>query len=419
MIKSIGYDPEPPCECTPILSPGLTSLRLGETDTKFEQEVRIVGSTPRITGTPFKPAWLTIAMTQDGIKFSGTPPDTTKVSGIVQLKNECSAGVIISYSGQAIQKCINNPDVVRNLYSANALIQELIKVAADAVIVEPIILPTGMTATMFESGLSLSGTPVPSTVFPFEYRVELSARCGTFTVTGLVTTAEKPPDCILPAIIKHTGDPVFKEGVLNTYCMLYEGTKVRIEELPELPVGLVWDHRTPGRVCVTGALVKDICSKDSGESCVSLALRLVNACGTLKTFMSIQSVNSAPADKAVAGFKFCAGMVQFVPVPPSRAGLTRWSVTAHFFPVDSILTVSAISLNAAAFAMILPGDSKEIKITGDETVGFFEILTGTSGCSTTYIQATHPTCAIVSNIANLTAPFQAGNDCNAGGVGQP
>lgn len=411
MVQSIGYDPAPPCECVPISSPGAVILPATEVGTKFEHSIKVTGTTIKIVASPYKPSWLSITTTTSGIKFSGTPPDTTKVQGVVQLKNECSSNVIVQYSGQARAKCAKNPDIVRDLYSANTFVQELITVPSDATIQEPQVLPSGMAASVFDNGLNISGTPSPSTVFPFEYTIDMVSECGNFKVTGTITTAAKAADCVLPAVTGYSGTPVFEEGVPNEYCMSYTGTKVRIDELPELPVGLVWDQITPGKICVKGTLVKDVCNKDAAAACVSLLLRLENDCGALKTYMSLQSVNTD-----ATATPFCAGLVTLVEEVPPGGGLARWAVTARYFPIGSVLTVALIGLNASGFATIVLGDTKEITITAETTTDTFDAQTTGSGCATAFIQVSHPTCAVMTNVARATPLFQIYNNCSGGGV---
>lgn len=414
MVQSIGYEPEEPCECTPLSSRGAVIFPAVVVGERINHPVRIVGTTPRITATPFKPSWLSISVTKDGILFSGVPPDTTKISGVVQLRNECSAGIIVQYSGQAKPKCVPNVDITRDLYSANTFVQELVTVAPDSVIVEPVVLPSGMSANMFDSGLSISGTPSPSTVFPFHYGVNLASACGDFELRGFITTADKPADCLLPTVTGYTGTPLFEEGVKNTYCMKYSGTKVRIDELPELPVGLVWDQTTPGTICVTGTLLKDVCSKEATAACVSLLLLLENECGALKTYMSLQSVNVSASRPS-----FCAGVVMLTQETSPAAGVSRWSVAARYFPVGSILTLSLVALSAGGAAIIILGTTKEITITSDNMTDVFDAQVSGSGCASAFVQASHPTCAVMTNIAAATPMFQILNDCNVVSVGNP
>jgi hypothetical protein len=121
---------------------------------------------------------------------------------------------------------------------------------------------------------------------------------------------------------------------------------------------------------------------------------------------------------------FCAGMVNIEEVFTNIPAASRcWLITANFFPPNTKITIRT-GTGIAGTGNDIEGTFlvKDLNI-GTDGSGSLRTCTGVSfsGCNTFAIWAYHPTCAVITNNAQLTGLITAGNDCttNTGGNGNP
>ena len=430
-VLMVGFEPNAPCGCTPITPPGTINLKLGKVLEKFTQTVKVGGSLLRILGQPFRPQWLKIRVVEEGLEFTGFPPDTQPIQGTVEMTNDCTPSLTILYSGAASAACEPPFDVDIDIENTQNFLSYSVPIPNGATVVRAS-LPPGVRADAYGDKLSITGTMpliAPTTTdrskrlnvgpsiaangdYRYPYFVIMSTTCGTFKVRGDVVT---PPPCTAITVVGSEGNPDFEEGKVGSFCILFTGSGTTISDMPTLPIGLHWSL-APGKLCVSGTPQSNACAKDlTAARCVVLDVTLINKCSRLRINSSIQIVAKAYSRPA-----FCAGVVGIAEVdyttvtPPVATGFRRWNVQADYFPINTDLSFSLQGIASADGAEKFTSNSQVLPITATRTTGTIEFDVSGLGCRAVYVEAFHPTCAVMSRRAKLTNIFNINDDCLGG-----
>lgn len=409
-VPFVGWAQEDPCSCTPINADAATfapdTFVVG-VDSSWTTAVE--GTSPVIERVELKPEWLTITVNGSDIVFSGKPTEAGKASGVVVLSNECSDCAIIPFDFTVTKPCVKQANITQDLSASDGFVQ-FSKEVESGTAVGATTLPAGVSVAVYETQLSITGTPpgADEVSYPLSYSIEVVSPCNTFTISGSITTKAVEPPCVPITLGEITGSPTFVEGERNTYCQTYTGTTATVDELPALPPGLRWEL-SPGKVCITGTLLPKPCATSWEPVCEVYTLTLVNECSKIRAAMSVQAEYENP-NKPV----FCAGLVIAEPVTPTGLNAAAWKITARYFAPNTKLTLwfSYVGSALPTADDLLTGNTIDLDGTGYGTTTV-ELGPIGGGCVTAALDASHPTCAVMTNFAALTRQFTVGNDCTS------
>ena len=409
-VPFVGWAQDDPCACTPINADAATfapdTFVVG-VDSSWITAVE--GTSPVIERVELKPEWLTITINGSDIVFSGKPTEAGKASGVVVLSNECSDCTIIPFDFTVTKPCVKQANITQDLSASDGFLQ-FSKEVESGTAVGATTLPAGVSVAVYETQLSITGTPpgADEVAYPLSYSIEVVSPCNTFTISGSITTKAVEPPCVPITLGEITGSPTFVEGEPNTYCQTYTGTTATVDELPALPPGLRWEL-SPGKVCITGTLLPKPCATSWEPVCEVYTLTLVNECSKMRAAMSVQAEYENP-NKPV----YCSGLVIATPTTPTGNNAFAWEITARYFAPNTTLTVwfGYVGTSITDASTLVTGSDITLDGTGYGT-GLVQLGPIGGGCATVTIYASHPTCAVQTNFAPLTRPFNVGNDCTS------